>query len=86
VERSIEHLKGGAALSNRRMLNMAEETPGEFLAYMAEFAMEQALRLYSSDVISKVDRFQAKHGPPQREPQLTISTYSSVCQGRVFWR
>jgi thioesterase DpgC len=66
VERSIEHLKGGAALSNRRMLNMAEETPGEFLAYMAEFAMEQALRLYSSDVISKVDRFQAKHGPPQR--------------------
>ena len=47
-------------IANRRMLNLAEESPDEFRAYMAEFALQQALRLYSEDVISKVGRFHAR--------------------------
>ena len=45
-------------LANRRMLNHAEEPADEFRGYMAEFALQQALRIYSADVISKVSRFQ----------------------------
>jgi thioesterase DpgC len=41
------------------MLNLAEEPPEEFRRYMAEFALQQALRLYSDDVIGKADRFRA---------------------------
>jgi len=61
VEQSIKHLKSPAALVNRRMINMAAEISHEFLRYMAEFAIEQALRLYSDDVIRKVGRFTAEH-------------------------
>jgi thioesterase DpgC len=39
------------------MLNHAEEPADEFRGYMAEFALQQALRIYSADVISKVGRF-----------------------------
>jgi signal recognition particle subunit SEC65 len=34
----------------------------EFRRYMAEFAVQQALRLYSDDVIGKVGRFQTSGG------------------------
>jgi thioesterase DpgC len=61
VEKSIKHLSSPAALINRRMINLSEETPHDFLRYMAEFALEQALRLYSDDVIRKVGRFSAEH-------------------------
>ncbi|MGW4651159.1 (3,5-dihydroxyphenyl)acetyl-CoA 1,2-dioxygenase DpgC [Kitasatospora sp. NPDC004289] len=57
VERSVERLRGPAVVANRRMLNLAEEPVDEFRWYMAEFALQQALRLYSSDVIDKVGRF-----------------------------
>jgi thioesterase DpgC len=60
VEKSIDHLRGPAAITNRRMLNLAEEPPHEFLRYMAEFALQQALRLYSDDVIGKAGRFRAE--------------------------
>jgi (3,5-dihydroxyphenyl)acetyl-CoA 1,2-dioxygenase len=60
IEKSIKHLKGPAALVNRRMLNLAEERSRDFLNYMGEFALEQALRLYSDDVIRKVGRFAAE--------------------------
>jgi (3,5-dihydroxyphenyl)acetyl-CoA 1,2-dioxygenase len=60
VEKSLRHLKSPAALINRRMINLSEENPHEFLMYMAEFALEQALRLYSDDVIRKVGRFSAE--------------------------
>lgn len=60
VERALERLRGPAVIANRRMLNLAEEPPGEFRRYMAEFALQQALRLYSDDVIGKVGRFQEK--------------------------
>jgi (3,5-dihydroxyphenyl)acetyl-CoA 1,2-dioxygenase len=62
VECSVERLRGSAVLANRRMLNLAEEPPDEFRRYMAEFALQQALRLYSSDVIDKVGRFSAAAG------------------------
>ncbi|WP_234542809.1 (3,5-dihydroxyphenyl)acetyl-CoA 1,2-dioxygenase DpgC [Streptomyces shenzhenensis] len=57
VERSLERLRGPAVVANRRMVNLASESMDEFRCYMAEFALQQALRLYSSDVIDKVGRF-----------------------------
>jgi (3,5-dihydroxyphenyl)acetyl-CoA 1,2-dioxygenase len=59
VPQCVERLRGGAVAANRRMLVTAEEPPDVFRAYMAEFALQQALRLYSSDVIDKVGRFAA---------------------------
>jgi thioesterase DpgC len=44
------------------MLNVAEESLDEFRRYMAEFAVQQALRLYSEDVVAKVGRFAASGG------------------------
>ncbi|ODA70321.1 (3,5-dihydroxyphenyl)acetyl-CoA 1,2-dioxygenase DpgC [Streptomyces sp. AVP053U2] len=63
VERAVERLQGSAVLANRRMLNLAEESPDAFRTYMAEFALQQSLRLYSSDVIDKVGRFAAAPPP-----------------------
>lgn len=60
VERSAERLRGPAVTANRRMLNLAEESPDAFRGYMAEFALHQALRLYSPDVIAKAGRFTAR--------------------------
>ncbi|MEU8927928.1 (3,5-dihydroxyphenyl)acetyl-CoA 1,2-dioxygenase DpgC [Kitasatospora sp. NPDC048545] len=57
VAESLARLDGPAVTTNRRMLNLAEESPEQFRVYMAEFAMQQALRLYSADVIGKVGRF-----------------------------
>jgi thioesterase DpgC len=59
IDNSLNHLQGPAVTANRRMLNLAEEPPEEFRRYMAEFALQQALRLYSDDVIGKADRFRA---------------------------
>lgn len=58
IEESLERLQGPAVIANRRMLNLAEESPEEFRVYLAEFALQQAVRLYSDDVISKAGRFQ----------------------------
>lgn len=60
IDKSVDGLKGSAVIANRRMLNLAAEPPDEFRAYMAEFAVQQAIRLYSDDVISKVSRFYAR--------------------------
>ncbi|MFE7115563.1 (3,5-dihydroxyphenyl)acetyl-CoA 1,2-dioxygenase DpgC [Streptomyces sp. NPDC057654] len=57
VARGVERLSAPAVVANRRMLNLAEEPPDEFRRYMAEFALQQALRLYDEDVIAKVGRF-----------------------------
>jgi thioesterase DpgC len=59
VERSVDRLQHPAVAANRRMLNLADESQEEFRRYMAEFAVEQALRLYGEDVIGKVSRFAA---------------------------
>jgi (3,5-dihydroxyphenyl)acetyl-CoA 1,2-dioxygenase len=57
VERAAGRLQGPAVVPNRRMLNLAEEPVEAFRAYIAEFALEQALRLYADDVIAKVGQF-----------------------------
>jgi thioesterase DpgC len=61
IDRSVEALLAPAVLTNRRMLKLAEPED-EFRRYMAEFALQQALRLYSDDVIGKVGRFSAGGG------------------------
>ncbi len=60
VERAVRRLRGPAVVTNRRMLNLAEEPPEEFRRYMAEFALQQALRIYGQDVLAKVGRFSAR--------------------------
>jgi thioesterase DpgC len=57
VERSLARLSGDAVVANRRMLNLAEEPLDGLRTYLAEFALEQALRIHSGDVIAKVGRF-----------------------------
>ncbi|MFJ2581079.1 (3,5-dihydroxyphenyl)acetyl-CoA 1,2-dioxygenase DpgC [Kitasatospora aureofaciens] len=59
VDLSAERLDSPAVVTNRRMLHLAEEPPEAFRAYLAEFALQQALRLYSEDVITKAGRFSA---------------------------
>ncbi|GLW34677.1 (3,5-dihydroxyphenyl)acetyl-CoA 1,2-dioxygenase DpgC [Actinoplanes regularis] len=62
VERAVARISGDAVVANRRMLNVAEEPLDEFRAYMAEFALEQALRIHAGDVIDKVGRFAGRTG------------------------
>jgi (3,5-dihydroxyphenyl)acetyl-CoA 1,2-dioxygenase len=62
VERALDRLQSPAVAANRRLLNLAEEPPEEFRRYIAEFAVDQALRLYSQDVLGKVGRFAASDG------------------------
>jgi thioesterase DpgC len=59
VERGLARLSGDAVVANRRMLNVAEEPPDALRAYLAEFALEQALRIHDGDVIGKVGRFRS---------------------------
>ncbi|MEU8653502.1 (3,5-dihydroxyphenyl)acetyl-CoA 1,2-dioxygenase DpgC [Streptomyces sp. NPDC048737] len=59
VEAAVARLASPAVVPNRHMINLAEEPMDRLRAYAAEFALEQALRLYSADVIDKVDRFSA---------------------------
>lgn len=53
---AVRRLDSPAVEANRRILHAAEEPADAFRAYMAEFALEQSLRLYGSDVIAKVGR------------------------------
>ncbi len=60
VERAAESLRGPTVVANRRMLIVAEEPVEQFRQYMAEFALQQALRIYDDDVLDKVRRFTAR--------------------------
>jgi thioesterase DpgC len=53
---ALRRLDSPAVLANRRILHATEESFDAFRRYMAEFALEQSLRLYGEDVISKVGR------------------------------
>ncbi|KUN58399.1 enoyl-CoA hydratase [Streptomyces canus] len=68
IERSVVRMRGDAVVANRRMLNSAEEPVDDFRRYMADFALQQALRMYSEDVINKVGRF-AGRGTEQVPPR-----------------
>jgi thioesterase DpgC len=47
-------LDSPAVVANRKMLRLAEEPIDVFRRYMAEFALNQAQRMYSDDVLDKV--------------------------------
>nr|WP_303658615.1 (3,5-dihydroxyphenyl)acetyl-CoA 1,2-dioxygenase DpgC [Streptantibioticus silvisoli] len=64
ADAALERLDSPAVVTNRRVLNLAEEPPEAFRAYLAEFSLQQALRLYSEDVIGKVGRFSAGCAAP----------------------
>jgi thioesterase DpgC len=57
IAAAVERLRGPAAVPNRHMLHVAEEPVDEFRRYMAEFALQQAMRIHGEDVIGKVGRF-----------------------------
>jgi (3,5-dihydroxyphenyl)acetyl-CoA 1,2-dioxygenase len=57
VERALDRLRSDAVTANRRMINLAGESLDELRTYLAEFALEQALRVHATDVIDKVGRF-----------------------------
>ncbi|MFF4920730.1 MULTISPECIES: (3,5-dihydroxyphenyl)acetyl-CoA 1,2-dioxygenase DpgC [unclassified Kitasatospora] len=54
VEAAAARLASPAVVANRHMLHHAEEPVETFRHYLAEFALQQALRLYGLDVIAKV--------------------------------
>jgi thioesterase DpgC len=56
LERAVTELDSPAVVANKRMLTLAEEPPELFRQYMAEFALAQAQRMYSQDVLDKVAR------------------------------
>jgi thioesterase DpgC len=60
VERAAQTLRGPTIVANRRMLIAAEEPMDAFRRYMAEFALQQALRMYDDDVLDKVRRFSTR--------------------------
>jgi thioesterase DpgC len=57
IERSLRRFRGPAVVSNRHMINLAGDPAEAFRGYMAEFALQQSLRLYDDDVLAKVSRF-----------------------------
>lgn len=65
IERALDRLAGPAVIANRRMLNLAEEPVEHYRHYLAEFAVQQALRLHGDDVIEKAGRFAARQDRPR---------------------
>jgi thioesterase DpgC len=57
IDISVQQLGGPAVAANRHMLHLAEEPLETFLQYVSEFALVQAERLYSPDVLAKIDKF-----------------------------
>lgn len=56
IERAVQALSAPAVAANRRMLNLAEEPIDLYREYLAEFALIQASRSYSPDVLAKVEQ------------------------------
>jgi len=56
INAAAARLNSAAVIANRRMLVASDEPLERFRNYMAEFALEQARRLYSSDVLDRIDR------------------------------
>ncbi|MGW1774919.1 (3,5-dihydroxyphenyl)acetyl-CoA 1,2-dioxygenase DpgC [Streptomyces sp. NPDC002104] len=55
VESAAAGLAAPAVVANRRMLGLVEEPLDLFRRYLAEFALVQAARSYSDDVLAKVE-------------------------------
>ncbi|MEW1864617.1 enoyl-CoA hydratase/isomerase family protein [Streptomyces sp. NPDC088194] len=56
VERAAAHLDNPAVAANKRMLAIGEEPEDVFRRYMAAYAIEQAVRMYSPDLIANLER------------------------------
>jgi len=56
IDAAARRLDSPAVIANRKMLRLAEEPLDAFRAYMAEFTLEQARRMYSEDVLQKVGK------------------------------
>ncbi|MEU2426351.1 (3,5-dihydroxyphenyl)acetyl-CoA 1,2-dioxygenase DpgC [Streptomyces sp. NPDC007851] len=56
VDRAVRELAAPAVAANRRMLTLVEEPLDLYRLYLAEFALVQAARSYSDDVLAKVER------------------------------
>lgn len=56
IDAQVGQLSAPAVIANRHMLHVAEEPIALFLRYAAEFALMQAERLYSADMLDKVSR------------------------------
>jgi thioesterase DpgC len=55
VAEAAARMAAPAVTPNRHMLHTSEESMSHFRGYMAEFALQQALRLYGADVLDKVN-------------------------------
>ncbi|MFF2391727.1 (3,5-dihydroxyphenyl)acetyl-CoA 1,2-dioxygenase DpgC [Nocardia sp. NPDC058114] len=60
IGKAAARLASPAVVANKHMLVVAEEPQDVFRRYLAEFALHQALRLYSPDVMAKTERFDRK--------------------------
>jgi len=56
VDRAVAELTGPAVAANRAMLSLAEEPRESLRSYLADFAVVQAERVYSEDVLDRVER------------------------------
>jgi thioesterase DpgC len=56
VRRAAERLDNPAVVANRRMLALGVEPDDLFRRYMARYALEQSVRLYSADLIANLER------------------------------
>lgn len=56
IERAARGLASPAVKANRRMLSLGEEPVDAYREYLAEFALVQAERIYSPDVLAKIER------------------------------
>jgi thioesterase DpgC len=63
IRAAAERLAEPGVIPNRHMLHVAAEPPDVFREYLAEFAVLQAERMYSADVISRLEQEWIKRGP-----------------------
>ena len=56
IDDAVATLDNSSVVANRRMLILAEEPEDRFLAYAAEFALQQSQRLFSRDVLDNIRR------------------------------
>jgi (3,5-dihydroxyphenyl)acetyl-CoA 1,2-dioxygenase len=68
VEAHARDLDSPAVVANRRMLSLASEPFDRLREYLAEFAVTQAYRMYSRDVIDNVDRAWSSASTDRAEP------------------
>ncbi|WP_370121623.1 enoyl-CoA hydratase/isomerase family protein [Streptacidiphilus sp. MAP12-33] len=80
VAAAADRLADPAVPGNRRMVHLAEEPDDLFRTYMSRYALEQASRMHSPDVVAKLERTwinrapaAAPHGRPERTRKLTAN-------------